>query len=59
MATYYDDLVSFLERAIEERFVREEFRPLMLVEQEPSRLLDRLREFKAPRVRKWLGPEET
>lgn len=59
VAAYYDGLVSFLERAIEERFVREEFRPLMLVEEEPSRLLDRFREFKAPRVKKWLGPEET
>lgn len=59
VAAYYDDLVSFLDRAIEERFVREEFRPLMLVEDEPSRLLDRFRAFKAPRVRKWLGPEET
>ena len=59
VAAYYDGLVSFLERAIEERFVREEFRPLMLVEEEPSQLLDRFREFKAPRVRKWLGPEET
>ncbi len=59
VAAYYDGLVSFLERAIEERFVREEFRPLMLVEEEPSQLLNRFREFKAPRVRKWLGPEET
>jgi predicted Rossmann-fold nucleotide-binding protein len=45
--------------AVAERFVRAEHRPMPILEQTPASLLDRFEVYQAPRVRKWLGPEET
>ena len=59
IAAYYDDLHRFLEHAMNQRFVKEDFRPMMIMERDPVSLLDRFEQYQAPRVRKWLGPEET
>jgi uncharacterized protein (TIGR00730 family) len=48
VAGYYDPLFAFLEHAIAERFVKEEYRPMMIMEDDPG-----------PRVRKWIEAEET
>ena len=57
--SYYDELSAFLEKAIKEKFVREEFRPMMIMDVSPASLIDRFSGYKAPRVKKWIGPEET
>lgn len=57
--SYYEDLFSFLEKAIVEQFVKEEYRPMMMMDTSASDLLDRFESYRAPRVRKWVGPEET
>lgn len=57
--SYYDELSLFLEKAIEHRFVKEEFRPMMMIDDSHCRLLDRFESYRAPRVKKWIGPEET
>jgi uncharacterized protein (TIGR00730 family) len=59
IASYYDHLFAFLENAIEQRFVKEEFRPMIMIEQTADSLLDRFQHYRAPKVRKWIGPEET
>ncbi len=59
VAGYYDHLFTFLEHAVAENFVRTEHQPMMIMEQDPVSLLDRFRDYTAPRVRKWLGPDET
>ncbi len=59
VASYYDHLFTFLENAIGERFVKEEYRPMIIMEEQADRLLDRFNTYRAPRVRKWIGPEET
>jgi len=59
VASYYDPLFAFLESAIEQRFVKEEYRPMMMMDDSPAALLDRFTAYRAPRVRKWIGPEET
>ena len=56
---YYDPLFAFLEHAITERFVKEEFRPMMIMEEDSGRLLDRFAVYRAPRVKKWIAAEET
>jgi uncharacterized protein (TIGR00730 family) len=56
---YYDDLYRFLEQAVEQRFVKEEFRPMIMMDDSPEGLLDRFSSYRAPRVKKWIGPEET
>ena len=57
--SYYDELAAFLEKAIENRFVKDEFRPMMMIDESPGSLLDRFADYSAPHVRKWIGPEET
>lgn len=59
VASYYDDLFAFLEKAIEQKFVKEENRPMIMMDDAPASLLDRFREYQAPKVRKWIGEEET
>ena len=59
ISAYYDHLFKFLEHAIDQRFVREEYRPMIMMEQTASGLLDRYQLYRAPSVRKWIGPEET
>ena len=56
---YYDHLYTFLEHAINQRFVREEYRPMIMMEQTADGLLDRYQQYQAPSVKKWIGPEET
>jgi len=56
---YYDHLFAFLEHAIDQRFVREEYRPMIMMEQTAGGLLDRYQTYQAPTVKKWIGPEET
>lgn len=58
-ARYYDHLFTFLEHAIDQRFVREEYRPMIMMERTATELLDRFDTYSAPRVKKWIGPEET
>ena len=59
VASYYDHLFAFLEYAIDQRFVKEEYRPMIMMDRAPAALLDRFGQYRAPKVRKWIGPEET
>jgi uncharacterized protein (TIGR00730 family) len=56
---YYDHLHAFLEHTIEQRFVRKEYRPMMMMERSAESLLNRFEQYQAPQVKKWIGPEET
>jgi uncharacterized protein (TIGR00730 family) len=57
---YYSGLASFLDHAVEERFLREEHRAALMVEEGPARLLERLRDFEPDAVTpKWIDREQT
>jgi len=57
---YYTDLAGFLAHAVEERFVREEHRAMLIVEREPRALLERLESFEPEGVQpKWIDRGET
>jgi uncharacterized protein (TIGR00730 family) len=57
---YYAGMVSFLDHAVEERFVSEQNRELLMVEREPRALLERLRGWEPAAVQpKWLDRDET
>jgi len=57
---YYDGIAGFLADAVEERFLRQEHRDMLLVEREPHALLERLRGFEPDAVLpKWIDREET
>lgn len=47
---YYEPVIAFLDRAVEEGFLRPKDRSLLIVEEEPGRLLDRFEAFIAERT---------
>lgn len=56
---YYDGLIGFLEKSFEQQFVKELYRPMLMQAHEPSALLDQFVAYRAPKVRKWMGEDET
>ena len=54
VAGYFDPLVAMIDRSIQDGFCRDEHRRLFVVETEPARLLDRLRQHEPPAVPKWI-----
>ena len=56
---YYDHLATFLEHAIDQQFVKPEFRPMLMIEPDADSLLDRFEQYEPPRVRKWISASET
>jgi uncharacterized protein (TIGR00730 family) len=56
---YYAGIAEFLGHAVEERFLREEHRALLMVERSPRALIERLRGWEPGVVQpKWLDREE-
>lgn len=58
-AGYWRDLERFLDHAVAERFVKEKHRRLVLVEDDPGRLLDAFARHVAVPEEKWLDREQT
>lgn len=56
---YYDHLVSFLDHAVEEKFLRPENRSAIFVETSPERMLQRFKNYRPSTVQKWIGREQT
>jgi uncharacterized protein (TIGR00730 family) len=59
IAGFFNPLVSMVNHAVTEAFIHPDHRNLIVVEQEPAALIERLQTHTMPDVRKWLGPEET
>lgn len=55
---YYDGIASFLETAVNDGFLKDVHRQLLLVDDDPGRLLKRFAEYRAPRVTKWINKDE-
>ena len=58
VAVYFDHLVRMVDHAIQERFIKPKHRDLIIVEERPDALLDRLVEHRMPEVKKWLGLQD-
>jgi len=54
VAGYYDGLTTFLDHAVEERFLRAEHRAMLLCEDTPAAVLDALDLYEPPAVDKWI-----
>lgn len=52
---YYDALLSMVDRAVEDEFLRDAHRELLLTDTEPASLLEQLERYKVPVVDKWIG----
>jgi uncharacterized protein (TIGR00730 family) len=56
---YWADLTAFLDHAVRERFLREEHRASLIVEREPARLVDRLRDHRpGATTPKWMDRDD-
>ena len=51
---YYRGLIDFLDHAVAERFITDVHRAMLLVEEEPERLLEHFEYYQAPAVAKWV-----
>lgn len=59
VAGYFDPLIAFLNHAVEEGFVRPQYRALLQVGETPEELLDRLRSYRPPAVPRWISADES
>ena len=59
VAGYFDPLVSLIDHAVSEEFIRPDHRDLIVVEESVVAILDRLATHEMPEVRKWIGPDDT
>ena len=50
---FYDTLLAFLDHLVAQRFVRREHRELVLVDEEPERLVERMARYEPPALPKW------
>ena len=55
---YYDPLLALFDQAVCEGFLRQGNRGLVLEDRDPRQLLDRMAEFHAPAVAKWIADDE-
>jgi predicted Rossmann-fold nucleotide-binding protein len=52
---FYDPMRAMLERAAQEGFLKPEHRDMVVLEAEPTALLDALAAWQAPAVTKWIA----
>jgi uncharacterized protein (TIGR00730 family) len=57
-AGYWTGLAAFLDHQVEEGFVRAPHRGMLLVDDDPARLLDRMEAYEPPVVTKWIKAGE-
>jgi uncharacterized protein (TIGR00730 family) len=50
---YYEKLIAFLNHAAAEHFIKEEHHSILIMEDNPLTLLERMNDYQAPKVKKW------
>jgi uncharacterized protein (TIGR00730 family) len=58
-AGYFSRLLGFLDHMVAERFLRPEYRAMLLVDDDPARLLAAFDRYRPPAVAKWIDRAET
>jgi uncharacterized protein (TIGR00730 family) len=56
---YYLHLLQFIEHAFAEQFIQTKYRGLLLVDDNPLTLLDKLQTYQPPVIKRWLTPENS
>ena len=56
---FYDNLITFLDHAVTVGFLKAEHRRILVIEQDPQALLDRLAAQRLPEVRRWIERDQT
>ena len=55
VCSYYDKLFEFLDHSVEQLFVKQEHREMILMSTDPEDLLDKFEQYNAPLVEKWIN----
>jgi len=55
--SYFEPLIAFLDSAVEEGFIRENHRSMLIVGSDPTELISLLESYQPPEVPKWLRQE--
>lgn len=56
---YYDGILNFIDGAISQGFIRDEHRHLLISHDDPTALLQLMRDYEAPQQPKWITASET
>ena len=56
---YFNGLLSFIDHSIEERFVRRDYRSMVIVADSPESLLEQFDQYLPPDIPKWIEVPET
>ncbi|MGD9158044.1 MAG: TIGR00730 family Rossman fold protein [Desulfobacteraceae bacterium] len=51
---YYDSILTFLEKAVDQQFVRKEHKDMLLVDVDPESLITRFNSYEVPQIEKWI-----
>ena len=52
--SYYDPLITFLNRAVTQGFLQDQHRSMLIVDNNPARLITQMQSYRPPAVPKWL-----
>ncbi|MDQ3019575.1 MAG: TIGR00730 family Rossman fold protein [Bacteroidota bacterium] len=55
---YYNLLIDFINKSVEDGFVKKETLDMIIIEKDPATLLQNMKEFKPVNVKKWIGKED-
>lgn len=58
VAGFYDKLSGFLDDVVTAGFLREAHRSMLLVDDDPARLVARMRDYAPPVMEKWIGRDQ-
>ena len=59
IAGYFDPMLAMIDTMIRRRFLKPEYREMILVDTDPAALLDRMNAYQPPTVGKWIDRAET
>jgi uncharacterized protein (TIGR00730 family) len=59
VAGYYDPLLAVFDHMVDQGFLHEKYRAMVLVETEPTAMLAMFEEYRPPKTAKWIDSSET
>lgn len=59
VAHYYDQLLGFLEHAVNEQFIKQVHRSMLIADERPGMLLERMANYTPVQVAKWIDSDKT
>jgi uncharacterized protein (TIGR00730 family) len=57
VAGYFDPLLAVFDNMVVQEFLRPEHRKLVLLEEDPSSLIEKFESYEPPKTIKWIGPD--